>query len=220
MYWRIEKLKHSIMSFSLELAIKLRAILWKIKEKNYPKSKDGKILFHIGCGDINSPEFINIDARKDKHVHIVTHNISRLWMIPSDTADLIYMCHILEHVPRYHVATVLKEMYRILKPNGKLRLSVPDFDCIVAIYQDTNNDIQLISPPLMGGQDYPENFHFEVYNKSHLEKTLQLNGFCNILPWDPNKVEHHNFNDWASKTITISDKEYVISLNLEASKIA
>ena len=139
-------------------------------------------------------------------------------MIPSNTADLIYMCHILEHVPRNQLSVVLKEMYRILKPNGKLRLSVPDFDYIISIYNDTNHEIECISPPLMGGQDYPANFHFEIFNKSYLEKLLIGNKFKNVAQWNPLEVKYHDFEDWASKTIILNNKEYLISLNLEASK--
>jgi predicted SAM-dependent methyltransferase len=172
MHWRIERFKYSLLSLLSNQANIVRNYIWRLREKKLPKTSDGKILFHIGCGEINSPEFINIDARKDKHIHIVTRNIFRLWMIPSNTADLIYMCHILEHVPRAQISVVLKEMNRILKPNGKLRISVPDFDHIITIYNDTKNNIKYISPPLMGGQDYAENFHFEVFNKNYLEQLL------------------------------------------------
>jgi len=224
MYWRIERqiqLLYSLLKRVDTTKNNLIAKLyWSIKKNSFPKNKnaDGKTLFHIGCGEINSPEFINIDARKNKHIHIVTQNISRLWMIPSNTAGLVYMCHILEHVPRNKTPSVLKEMLRILKPNGKLRLSVPDFDCILAIYNDTNHDIKSISPPLMGGQDYPENFHYEVFNHEYLAGLLKNNGFTNISKWDPLAVEHHNFDDWASKKVELNSKHYLISLNLEASK--
>lgn len=218
MHWRIERLKYiSINFFSVQIN-SAREYLWRVREKKLPRTIDGKFLFHIGCGEINSPEFINIDARKDKHIHIVTKNIFRLWMIPSNTADLIYMCHILEHVPRSQLSVVLKEMLRILKPGGKLRISVPDFDYIISIYNDTNHNIEYISPPLMGGQDYPENFHFEVFNKSYLEKKLIATGFNNVTRWHPLEVEYHNFEDWASKTLSFDKKDYLISLNLEASK--
>lgn len=218
MHWRIEAFKHTLLNFISIKVGSAREYLWRIKEKRLPKTQDGKLLFHIGCGKINSPEFINIDARKDKHIHIVTRNIFKLWMIPSNTADMIYMCHILEHIPRNNISAVLKEMHRILKPTGILRLSVPNLDCIISIYNDTNYGIEHISPALMGGQDYPENFHFEIFNQMHLEKLLIANNFKNITPWNPHEVEYHNFEDWASTTLSFNEKEYFISLNLEACK--
>ena len=220
MHWRIERFKQTFLNFLSIQENTVREYLWRTRENGLPKTPDGKVLFHIGCGEINSPEFINIDARKDKHIHIVTRNIFRLWMIPSNTADLIYMCHILEHVPRKKLSVVLKEMYRILKPNGKLRLSVPDFDYIISIYNDTNHKIESISLPRMGGPDYSEKFHFEVFNKNYLEKLLRANKFNHVIRWNPLEVEYHDFEDWASKTISFNNKEYLISLNLEASKDA
>jgi len=65
-----------------------------------PKNKDDKVLIHVGCGKINSPEFINIDARPLPHIHIVTDDITSLPDFRNGTVDLIYMCHILKHVKK------------------------------------------------------------------------------------------------------------------------
>ena len=80
----------------------LRKAAWDRRLVRFPASPDGKRLLHIGCGDIDSPEFINLDARRMPHVHIVSRNIFRLRMIPDAALDLIYMSHVLEHVPRGH----------------------------------------------------------------------------------------------------------------------
>jgi predicted SAM-dependent methyltransferase len=55
------------------------------------------VLINVGCGSKNYPGFINVDAVSAPHVDIVTNNIS---VLPFDDnhADLIYMCHVLEHV--------------------------------------------------------------------------------------------------------------------------
>jgi predicted SAM-dependent methyltransferase len=218
MHWRLEIIKRSLLDKSQKTFSTIRRFLWALKKNKYPTTDDGKTLLHIGCGDISSPEFINIDARKFKHIHIVTRNIFRLWMIPSNTADLIYMCHILEHIPRNNIPAALKEMRRVLKPDGILRISVPDFDSIISIYNSTDHEIEHISPPLMGGQDYPENFHFEIFNKIYLEKLLIKNGYFNITEWNPSEVEYHNFDDWASKRIAVNNKEFPISLNIQGHK--
>lgn len=87
-----------------------------------------KVLVHIGCGEINIPEFINIDAQPLAHVHIVTDDITRLADFGDDTVDLIYMCHFLEHIKQSDIMPVLIEMKRVLTKGGILRLSAPDFD--------------------------------------------------------------------------------------------
>ena len=44
--------------------------------------------------------------------------------------DTILMFHVLEHLD--DPVKTLKEIRRILKPNGKLIISTPDFDCAMA----------------------------------------------------------------------------------------
>ena len=154
------------------------------------------------------------------HVHIVSKDIFGLRMIPDNCLDMIYMSHVLEHVPRNQVLRTIKEMARVLKTGGALRISVPDFDHIVNIYQRFDNDIPLIAPALMGGQNYPFNFHYSIFNRAFLEDLLQKGGFNAITEWDPNNCEHHDFDDWASRKIHHQDIQLPISLNLEASREA
>jgi hypothetical protein len=80
------------------------------------------------------------------------------------------------------------------------------------------NNLSLIKRALMGGQDYLGNFHYSIFNYSHLHSLLGVVGFKKIRGWDPKNCEHHDFNDWASKTIEGREKQYEVSLNLEAIK--
>lgn len=191
---------------------------WSIFTKNLPRSTNGQTMLHIGCGDINSPEFINIDARPQAHVHIVTTSLFRLEMIPGNVADLIYMSHVLEHVSHRKIIETLREMRRILKPKGVLRISVPDFDRIIEIYEATNREIRAIEPPLMGAQDYPFNYHYSVFNETRLHEAMLASGFSETRPWDPLACTNHDFEDWASRYISWNGHEFPISLNIEAIK--
>lgn len=173
---------------------------------------------HVGCGDVNAQGFINVDARPKPHVHIVTTDLFRLDMVPPDTVDLVYMSHVLEHVGHREVVATLKEMRRILRAGGVLRVSVPDFDRIVDIYRATAGEIAAIEQPLMGGQDYPFNFHYSVFNERHLRSKMLKSGFRSTRAWDPLRCEHHDFEDWASMNINWDGHDFPISLNIEAVK--
>jgi len=181
-----------------------------------PRNSDGKVLIHIGCGTTNSPGFINIDARPLAHVHIATDEITSLKEFDTGTVDLVYMCHILEHIRRDDLREVLSEMKRVLKVGGVLRLSVPDFDKLVEVYNASGRDINVISRQLMGGQDHEYNIHYSVFNHNRLSELLKEVGFREVVPWDPDNCEHRDFKDRASRKMKINGTEIMISLNLEA----
>ena len=183
---------------------------------SFPKNKDGKVLVHIGCGKRYSPEFINIDALPLAHVHIVTNDIASLDDFADGTVDLIYMCHVLEHIKVDNLKNVLLEMKRILKVDGILRLSVPDFDRLLDIYNALGQDINAISRQVMGGQTGEYNIHYSVFNRQYLSNLLTEVGFRQVVPWDPHNCLYHNFKDKATRTRNINGKEYPVSLNLEA----
>jgi len=200
------------------LKLELSCAKRRIARPSLPKNKDGKVLIHIGCGKTNSPEFINIDARPLAHVHIATDDITSLSDFETGTVDMVYMCHILEHIKGNDLKRVLTEMKRVLKVGGVLRLSVPDFDRLVEVYDTCGKDINIISRQLMGGQDHEYNVHYSVFNHGRLSELLKEVGFREIVPWDPDNCEHHDFKDRASRRIKIGGGDVMISLNLEAIK--
>jgi len=201
-----------------KLKLQLSFLKRRLVKPPLPKNIDGKVLLHIGCGRTNSPEFINVDAQPFAHVHVVTDNITSLPDFSNGTVDLVYMCHILEHIKRNDLKDVLLEMKRVLKNGGVLRLSVPDFDRLIEVYNNSGKDINTISRQLMGGQDSEYNIHYSVFNHRRLSELLREVGFREVVSWDPDNCQYHNFKDRASRRLKVNGKEYLISLNLEAIK--
>jgi predicted SAM-dependent methyltransferase len=182
-----------------------------------PKNPNGKVFIHLGCGDIASPEFINVDARPGPHVHYIC-DVTDLSIFADGSADLVYASHVLEHVRHNGLKKTLWEWRRILKPGGILRLSVPDFDKILHIYQSSARRIDSILGPLMGGQEHKYNVHYSVFNQEYLTDRLREAGFREIRQWDPDCVANHNFRDWANSDILVNGTAFPVSLNLEAVK--
>lgn len=180
----------------------------------YPRTN--KRLIHLGCGSIDARGYINVDIRRRPHIHHV-HDVTKLEMFSDGFADLIYACHVLEHLSFRELLTVLKEWRRVLKCGGILRVSVPDFDRILNIYADYRT-IDAVIPMLLGNQDYEFNYHKSIFNAAYLERLLKQAGFREVRMWQPGQVEHYDFVDWASQEIEFGDKSYPISLNVEAIK--
>ncbi|MFP4107123.1 MAG: class I SAM-dependent methyltransferase [Phycisphaerae bacterium] len=181
-----------------------------------PASADGKVRIHIGCGDTELPGFWNIDARPLRHVHYV-QSACPLDMFDDESADLIYASHVLEHFSLQGAEQALAEWHRVLRPEGVLRLAVPDYGVLAEIYAQTG-DIRRIRGALMGGQNYPGNFHQSVYDERLLGDLLRSVGFEEVRRWDPWDVHGGSPPDTSAETRPLDGEDMLISLNLEAIK--
>ena len=185
-----------------------------IRRPQLPNNSDGKVLIHLGCGEQNDSRWINVDAQPFPHIHFVG-SVEKLSMFPANYADLIYACHVLEHISYQRYPDILKEWRRVLKPGGILRIAVPDFDKFISIYQTEKNNINPILPPMMGAQDCEHGFHRGIFNERYLSNLFFTAGFREVGGWDPTTAPDYPFNDWAKKLV---QGKYPISLNLEAVK--
>lgn len=214
----IDKLKFKLKNLWLNFYLfTLGSYIRAFKKPRIPKNRDGKILLHIGCGTCHDQRYINFDTRVGLHIHYVEkiENIHRIF--PPSYADLIYCCHVLEHIPYADVPDVLKKVYYCLKPNGIFRISVPNFKTMVEMYLE-NQRLEDILPPLMGGQGYADNFHYTAYDGAYLTDLLHKAGFTTVRTWDPKETPEYTFDDWARKIFPLYGKNWPISLNLEAVK--
>lgn len=195
---------------------KVGPVLRRLKAPDLPVRADGRVLIHLGCGDIAAPGFINVDGSPAPHVHVVT-DVRTLDMFGTATADLVYACHVLEHFSQRDHARVLWEWRRVLKPGGVLRLSVPDFDRHLAIYEACDRDVSSICGPLLG-RDEGYNAHCWLFNERYLRDVLLETGFTAVRSWEPSIAGDHEFDDWASRTILRAGRQWPISLNIEGVK--
>jgi predicted SAM-dependent methyltransferase len=189
-------------------------LLWR---PAFPIVEGNKMYLHLGCGRVIHPKFVNVDLLPAGHVHFI-QRIDSLPCFKDGSADLIYASHCLEHFSHWKTHQILREWCRVLKPGGVLRLSVPDFDKLLRIYAASGDNISVILGPLMGGQDYPLNFHGAVFTKHRLSSLLQEAGFSNCREWAPGSDDLTTFNDFSTFTIAVNGTLMPVSLNLEATK--
>lgn len=172
------------------------------------------IKLHLGCGSKHLKEYINIDIRYLPGVDEV-NNVRFLRNYKENSIDEIYACHILEHFGRWEYKDVLKRWFKILKPGGKLRLAVPNFNSICEYYTKTS-DLKPLIGLLYGGQDYDENYHYITFDYFTLKQDLLNIGFITIQTWDTEKYPE---DDFSKAYLPHMDKKGILmSLNIEAIK--
>lgn len=153
--------------------------------------------------------------------------IDELPFLGDGSAELIYCSHAIEYFDRDDAKRVLREWRRVLAPGGVLRLAVPDFVALVALYQKTG-ELARILGPLYGkmGIATPQGpvtlYHKTVYDQTSLTALLQECGFIDIDRWDWRGTEHAHVDDHSQAYFPHMQKEtgMLISLNLQASKPA
>ena len=180
---------------------------------------------HLGCGKRFLKGYLHIDIDLHDHIDIQT-SIDKLPMIQDSTVDVIYTCGVLEYFDIEEVNTVLQEFKRVLKVGGILRTSVPNFESIVKVYNETSNIYaEGILGPLFGrieinSGDKTEFIHHKiVYDYKLLRDVLSKNGFCDISYFDPFDVFPEDYDDYSKSFIPYKDRNGLpIHLNLECKK--
>lgn len=180
----------------------------------------------LGCGKRKIDGFIHVDLDDFPHIDY-RHRIDQLPMFENDSVELIYASHVLEYFDRIQVKDVLTEWRRVLKVGGILRIGVPDFEALIAVYQKAKN-IDRVLGPLFGRVEItnPEGspdvlYHKTVYDFESLKRLLVECGFENVRKWAWQESIHKDFDDYSQAYFPHMDKEngVLISLNLEAEKV-
>lgn len=82
---------------------------------------------NLGCGHNKLDGYCNVDVVSDYSPDAVVDLEKFPWPWKDSTVDEIALCHVLEHLgeSRDIYLGVWKEMYRVLKPNGRVHITVP-----------------------------------------------------------------------------------------------
>jgi ubiquinone/menaquinone biosynthesis C-methylase UbiE len=121
------------------------------------------------------------------------------------------------------VREVLAEWTRVLKPGGVLRLAVPDFEALIAVYGETH-DLNRVIGPMYGRWLVPGTtttiYHRTVYDFASLKGVLEAGGLANVRRWDWRTTEHAAVDDYSQAYYPHMNKDHgrLISLNVEATK--
>jgi len=88
---------------------------------------------NLGCGHRYHPDWTNINFTSTGK-GVIAHNLKQGIPFPDESFDFVYHSHVLEHFPKSEAEHFIKECYRVLRPQGVLRVVVPDLEEIARMY--------------------------------------------------------------------------------------
>jgi hypothetical protein len=98
-----------------------------------------------------------------------------------DSVDEVRASHILEHFSHRIVGDVIRDWVRVLKPGGRLQISVPDFQKCAKLYMDrTNQPVEMF---IMGGQTDDNDYHKSLWDQTSLTDAMKSAGLNDIRGW-------------------------------------
>ena len=166
-----------------------------IKLSKYPIISN--LLFKLNLIKEEQINFINYALKNN----IELLDATKIFPFKDESIDVIYSSHMMEHLHRDDAVNFIEECYRVLRPNGILRLVMPDLRRNIQSYlkfNDADKFIEdlLIQPPktknisdltklyLSGG--FRE--HQWMYDEKSLIKLLSTCGFNKVVALPPGKT--------------------------------
>lgn len=133
------------------------------------------LLLNLGCGLDIRDGFVNIDLYSD-NPRVVRMDIRKL-ELPDNAADLILASDVLEHFSHRQVDDVLKEWFRVLKPNGQIIIRCPSLRLQMKAYVEKKWNADVASYMIFGGQTNPGDYHCIGFDENSIKNHLAKAGF-------------------------------------------
>jgi predicted SAM-dependent methyltransferase len=152
---------------------------------------------HLGCGTNILEGWVNVDIGSDDP-RVTSGDVRDLdGIAPDGSADEIYACHVLEHIPRADEIPVLSHWCRKLRPGGACFVAVPDFNYLVSEYVRATGrgepwwTLPIIEPLMGGAADGSHdkyNHHQSPFDFAFLTYLMTEAGFVDVRRYDPSEM--------------------------------
>lgn len=122
-----------------------------------------KPYLNFGCGGKYHRDWVNLDMHSNSP-DVLAHNLLEGIPFPDGQFEAVYHSQVLEHFPKAAGEALMRECFRVLRPNGIVRVVLPDLEDIAREYLRLLEE-NLASPTERGAADY-EWMLLELYDQA------------------------------------------------------
>lgn len=141
---------------------------------------------HIG-GHQAKPGWKIFNIRSGKNVDFVG-NCTDLSQFATGAAEAVYASHVIEHLGhRQELPAALSEMRRVLRPGGKLYVSVPDLEFLAGLFLRPGMPVEIkirVVTMIFGMQANEHDYHKFAFSLDMMAWYLARAGFTKIMRVD------------------------------------
>lgn len=141
------------------------------------------VKLNIGAGDRPLDGYINLDRKRGDEAFPLDP-VSPAHLLPRwvrGEVDEIRASHVLEHFSHLEIGSVLADWVSHLRPNGKLKIAVPNLEYIARHYLAGNQiDVQRYA---MGAHVDADDRHGVLFDEEALREAMAAAGLALVRPW-------------------------------------
>lgn len=129
---------------------------------------------NLGCGKAKLEGFINVDAEISNEPDLLLDFVVNPLPYDDGVVDEIFLFHVIEHIPEARHSILLTELHRVLRPEGRLVVSYPEFTrCAQNYIMNYRGQREFWKHTIYGLQRYAGDFHVALMDSAFfLEKLL------------------------------------------------
>ena len=149
-----------------------------------------KEYINIGCGNTRFPNCINMDVADNKYTYVDV--VGSVLDIPFSDERFkgVIFSHVLEHLCQNEHFKAMKEIRRVLKPNGTLYLEVPDLMLVCKYFiENFQGRRDYWNMCIYGRNLYGSDQHKSGITQEYLTDLLFTHGFGHLKWLDGNDKE-------------------------------
>lgn len=177
--------------------------------------KPKKIKLNLGCGDNKIRGFINIDIEPKVKPDLVFDFLNNKLPFKNKSVDEVVLFHTIEHLPKKFHRSLLGEIWRVLKLDGRFIVSYPEFvECVDRWKSNYRGMQDFWEKTIFGRQLYPSDAHVCIMHTPHFVKVLNECGFAN-LKYAPEPLEKYNTVVTGTKGARYVNYEELVKRDME-----
>ena len=181
---------------------------WRKKDAIKYLSSHNVAKLQIGCGPYPLEGWLNTDISSNlSKGSPMFMDAGKPFPLPDASFDYIYSEHLFEHLTYPQATNMLRECYRVLKPDGIIRIATPNLKFLVDLYEHPEKGINreyiefnaersgLPSSPVYTVNYFHTSWgHQIIYDIEALSAFLEEVGFKDVVPCEVSKSSHEALN--------------------------